>query len=240
MTITIRELQTAGTNSGTNTHTFTLGSATATTDTLVVVHANDWGVLADVTSPTGTAASTWTSQLSFDGGTNTSHIKVFTAPVTTAGAQTVIGNQSGPDADWFAAVWVLQGGPTWDGGVTSNAAAGSISWPAASVTPVSGQTDDLLFNVWTNNDSGSAVWNVSSYPGAPFSGFTEVDVGTFCTFAGGTEQLSSASATGTRTLTTSSATAWCAVSFVMKATAGGPPPLPDPVALQSGQAWPGF
>ncbi len=91
MTITVRQQLDTSTTTGTS-MTLTLGAGTVTTDFLVLVQANDFYTLADLGTPTGTAASTWSLRTSYDGGANTHHGKIWTAPVTTAGAQTIIAN----------------------------------------------------------------------------------------------------------------------------------------------------
>jgi hypothetical protein len=219
MTITIREQQVTSTSVGGAPHTVTLGAGTATTDTLLLIQGNDYYTLANLATPTGTAASTWTQQFSFDGGTNLAHFKVWTAPVTTAGAQTVVNNFTGTgDEEFFTWVLVLQNA------VYDTAASGTGTgspFAAPTVTPAAGQTDDLLVCVYVNNDGGAASWNVTGYPVAPFTPIAEQDAGTLTTWAGGYEQLTSSSATGTRSITTSTGSPYAAISILMKSAGGG-------------------
>jgi len=102
--------------------TFTLGAGTLTTDRLLAVQANDYETLSTLTAPTGTAATSWTLQGSVDGGTNFPHMKVWTADVISAGANTVVVNYtSSGGEERYATVFVLTGVAAGIDGVASTA-----------------------------------------------------------------------------------------------------------------------
>lgn len=195
---------------------FTLAAGSAVGDLLVLIHANDWYAATNLTTPTGTAASTWTLQDTFDGGTSQSHIKIWTAPVTTAGAQTVLPNGSTTDEERGAALWRIPNA-VFDVANHANGAA-SASHVAPSLTPAS--TDEIYCCLWTNNQGASNATYNYTYPGGAFVGLTERDVSTIATFGFGYEPITSGVATGTRTATASTAgQAWCAAAVLVKAGA---------------------
>lgn len=226
MAVTIREQQDAG--SGAGVVTLTLGSGTAVGDLLVVVAANDWYNTAHLTAPTGTAASTWTLQHTLDGGTNDDHAKVWTAPVTTAGARTVVEGTTSPnDEERYIGVWVLDGSagtPAFDTAASTDADTAGTSWVAPSVTGPSGQADDLLICLWGAN--GASAGSVNITPPAGMTSRTERDVSGFTTYHAADQQLASSAATGTRTATSSASKTWFAVSVLIKAAAA--PAGPEP------------
>jgi hypothetical protein len=216
VTITIREEQDAGNN--TSQITFTLGAGTLTTDTLVLFHSDNFYTAADLLTPTGTAASTWTLRLTRDNGTNEHHIKVWTAPVTTGGASTVVTNSTNVDNERYAAVFVLQSSPEFDTAAGAGDTSGSPNYVAPSVTPTAGKTDDLLLCGWA---TGLTTF---SMPGG-MTAYTERDVGGAASYIVASEQLVSDAATGTRTAT-GGTLHWAAASLLMKTTAP-PPPAPN-------------
>lgn len=232
MALAVAEQQSAAANAAL---TFTTAAGSAVGDLLVVIFGNNFSSLADLATPTGTAASTWTLRDSFDGGANQSHIKVFTAPVTTAGARTVICTDATGD-EAGAGLWRIPGG-LFDVANHSNGTA-SASHVAPSLTPSS--TDDIYCCLWTGNDQGNGSFNYT-YPGSPFVGLTERDVGTSATFGFGYEPITSGVATGTRTATANPAThPWCSAAVLIKASAPpigyNPPtdmPPNDPVSVDS-------
>lgn len=218
MALTVAEQQTAASNTGAI--TFTLAAGSAVGDLLVVIFANDFDTLADLTTPTGTAATTWTLRDSFDGGSNLSHIKTFTAPVTTAGAQTVVCTATNANNE-HGAVLVRIPGAVYDTSGHNNGAT-STSHVAPSLTPSS--NDAIYVCLWTGNDAGGGIYNYT-YPASPFVAGTERDLDTFSTFGFGYEPITSGAATGTRTATASVTHAWCAAAVMVKAAAST---TPDP------------
>lgn len=83
------------------------GAGTQVDDLLVAIHTNNFYTAAALPAPTGTAG-TWTLRETADIGTNDSHIKVWTRPVTVAGAQTVTFTRVS-DEEHGATLFVLTG-----------------------------------------------------------------------------------------------------------------------------------
>lgn len=206
MAITIREQQDAASNSAGL--SFTTSAGMLTTDKLVLIQANDFYTAANMTTPTGTAGSSWTLQATVDNGTDNTHTKVWTSDVAAAGAQTVVVNNTTTDEERYAGLFVLVGAAGGVDGVASTAnGASSTAHVAPTVTPVSGQADDLLIclfcstaNVLSETLSAAAV--DYTMPGG-MTAYTERDVGAFITYRAASQILSSSAATGTRTATAS-------------------------------------
>ena len=217
MAITIREQQDTTVSGGAN-PTITTGAGMLTSDKLVAVHANDFNTAAGLTAPTGTAGTAWTLQATVDNGASAAHMKVWTSDVALAGARTVIFNASATDDERYAALFVLTGAASGiDGSAGTANGAASTSVVAPTVTPTSGQTDDLLICLFgVGVQAGAGVANLTM-PGSMIA-YTERDSGTFCTWRAGSEQLASGSATGTRTATSSAALAYQTVSFLVKSS----------------------
>lgn len=234
MAITIREEQDAGSN--TAGISFTTGAGMLTTDKLLLVQCNDFYTAANMTTPTGTAGSSWTLQATVDNGTNNTHMKVWTSDVASAGAQTVVVNNSTTDEERYAALFVLTGTASGIDGVASTASgASSTSHVAPSVTPTSGQSDDLLICVWASSRSvpneGSGPVNYT-LPGSMIA-YTERDMGIYITYRAGSELLSSSGATGTRTATASPASTFQTVSVLVKSASAASPAPTRPVVAPS-------
>jgi len=194
----------------------------AVDDLIVLIQADNFYTLANLITPTGTAVTTWTEQtangLPVDGGTNDNHAKVWTGTVTTAGG-TVIANRTNTDDEGYAAAFVLRGAagtPEFDTGDATESDANATAHVAPSVTPTSGRTDDFLLCVWGTPDT------LTNYtlPGG-MTAHTEQDVNGINTYRAGSEQLTTDSATGSRSATSSANTTWFAVSVLVKTTGGG-------------------
>jgi hypothetical protein len=240
--LSVAEQQSAA-NDTTASLTFTLAAGSAVDDLLVLICADDFDTVADLLTPTGTAASTWTLRDTFDGGTNLSHIKVWTAPVTTAGAQTVIANVANATLEKAAGLWRIPGAQ-FD---VANHANGTTSTAhvAPSLTPAT--TDEIYCCLWTNNDAGAGIFNYT-YPSSPFVAGVERDISPFVTYGFGYEPITSGTATGTRTATASVTHPWCAAAVLVKplapaATDAPPAPFAAPGLFTSpgsvAQAWAG-
>lgn len=225
MALTVAEQQSAATNTST-TLTFTLGAGSAVGDLLVLIHSNNLFDVSNLLTPTGTAAASWTLRDTFDGGAEFDHIKIWTAPVTTAGAQTVIASSSTVDEEKGAGLWRIPGG-VFDvaghasGGVTTTAHV------APSLTPTS--TDDIYCCLWTNNDSSLGLGGpfTYTYPGAPFVGLTQRSLSSWQTYGFGYEPVTSGVATGTRTATASATHEWAAAAVLIKAAPAAPVTVRD-------------
>lgn len=227
MAITIREEQDAASNSAAI--SFTTGSGLLTTDKLVLVHCNDYYLATNLQTPTGTAGSSWTLQATVDNGINKTHTKVWTSDVAGTGARTVVVNSLTTDEERYAALFVLTGAASGVDGISSTTAgASSTAHVAPSVTPTSGQSDDLLICVWVSRatDTEDATINYTM-PGS-MTAYTERDVDIYVTYRAASELLSSSGATGTRTATASTAFTFQTVSVLVKAdiVAAAPPRAP--------------
>ena len=212
MALTVAEQQTAASNT-VAAMTFTLGAGSAIGDLLVVIFADDAGpaTASGLATPTGTAATTWTLRDTFDGGLDFTHIKIFTAPVTTAGAQTVICTDADPTNEHAAGLWRIPGA-VFD---VANHASGtaSASHVAPSLTPAT--VDEVYCCLWTTSAFPGAAYNYT-YPSSPFVAGTEQDLSALVTFGFGYEPITSGVATGTRTATASgTAKAWCASAILV-------------------------
>ena len=230
MTIPIRQQIDDGTAGGAD-MALTLSSAQVG-DTVVVLHADDFHTLAGLSSPTGTAVSSWTEirpggNSLVDGGTDDSHCKGWTGTVTTGGG-TVLEGTANTDHERYLGAWALVGAVDFDTALATQVDTTSTSHVAPSVTPTSGKTDDLLICLFGTGPFDSAV--NYTMPGS-MTARTERDCGTFCTFRGADEQLASDAATGTRTATASAAFQWFAVSVLMKSTGGAPEQVLRPIQV---------
>lgn len=197
--------------------TLTTDTAPQVGDTACLVQWNDYYAASNLQTPTG--GLTWTLQVTADGGTNARHVKVWTAPITSAGAQTVTVNSSTTDEERYAALFILVGAVSYDAaGTFTDAAATSTSHVAPSVTTTS--TDGILICTWF-------AFSAINYtmPGS-MTGYTEYDVGGSCTYRGASEALSAAGGTGTRTATSSVSAVYSAHSFALKGAGGGATAIP--------------
>lgn len=212
MAITVLEQQDAMSNSvalG-----FTLAAGSAVGDLLMLIQTNNFYTLANLTTPTGTAASTWTLQGSMDLGSNTFHAKVWTAPVTTGGAQTVTVNSTTSDEERYAGVWRFPSGTTFDvAAFVPSVQATSTSHVAPAVTTTG--TDDHLVCLF---ESANGDTNYTAFTGS-LTGYTERDIAGFVTARAAAEQLVAAGATGTRTATSANSRTYVALSVAVKSSA---------------------
>jgi hypothetical protein len=194
--------------------THTTGAGTAVDDVLVCFHGSDWYQATSMGAPTGTAG-TWTQRggNNADLGTNNSHMKIWTRPVTVGGAQTVTCSQIS-DEDIWSTLYVLTGADTAspsDDAATFAQLSGSTSQTAPSVSPTS--TDALLICCVL-----SEVFRVLTY--TPPSGMTErSEDSNSSTMTTATVGLTASGATGTKTFTASSGFGWVSGSIAIKAPA---------------------
>lgn len=209
MPITIREQQDTANNSG----ALNLTASTAQVgDTIILIVANDWHDAASLLTPTGTAVTTWNLRHTMDGGTDDTHAKVWEGTVTTAGG-TVVTNwgTAAPDEERYAGIWVTPDG-AFDVAASTDSDTAATSHVAPSVTP---STNPALL-ICLFGTGGSSTDYTS--PGT-LTFYTERDVTPFATFRAAFEDLTSTSATGTRTVTSAANFTWFAVSVVLKSTA---------------------
>lgn len=200
--------------------TVTTGAGTQVGDVLCTIHGCDWGTLAGMTTPTGTAG-TWTEQASADLGTNTIHMKAWTRSVTTGGAQTVTVPDQGFGEENFQFTYVIAGVTSIDGAAGTTSASGNNA-DAPSVSPTG--ADDLLICSWFTANN---VVNFTA-PGG-MTNLLEEETAGFVTLGTAREVLTAAGATGTRVAVSSPAcSGFTGVSIAFKgaAAAGGTaPPL---------------
>jgi pectate lyase-like protein len=222
VTISIREQQDAANNTAV-TRSFTLGSGTEIGDTLLVIAANNSDTMDNLLDPTGTAATTWSLEDSFDGGIGDNHVKIWTAPVTTAGAETVSVGETLQDS-FYAGVWVLEGEAAFASADWAETDIQSASAVAPSLTPPEDVTGGLLVTLF-----GTRADNpINITPPGGMTPYTERDVSGVNTYRAASEQLTSDSPTGARTATLSFNRHNFAVSVLMAPPVAPPPPPPPP------------
>lgn len=189
-------------------------SAPQVGDSMVLVHANDHYTAAHLLEPTD-AGGSWTLVETVDQGTDSGHIKVWVRTVTSAGIQTVTlnqGNGLGAENDSCQFGWlaVIKGGFMDVEDTAGGGGVNQTSMVAPSVTATSANT--LLLCVWVTS---SGLTNFSGFPTGMFAE-TEMDCGTFATSVLAREHLwDAAGATGTRTITSSTARDYVSVSIVV-------------------------
>lgn len=188
------------------------GAGTAIGDLLVVAHGIDF-YDATMPAPTGTAG-TWTERFFADGGADQAQLKIWTRPVTVAGAQTVtVANQN--DAANFLALWVVSGTDLTvvdaDGQAPSIAST-SLVMPSQDLDTAPGLQ---LAAVLT--EAAGAVNH--TYTTSGLTKDVELDAATFSTMSAGHAALSSSGATGTRTVTSSASRKYGFAGIVVRAGA---------------------
>lgn len=178
---------------------------------LICIHGTDFRTFVDMTTPTGTAG-TWTEQILADHGNNQPHIKVWTRPVTVAGAQTVTTNDPGGGTGSHQALYVLVGCNAADfiDGIAANIGDSTTAQVAPSVSPV---TSDALLICAAQSFNPDAA----GYTAPP--GMTENTdtLGAFSNMATASQVLSSSGATGTKTFTFAINSNYATISAAFKA-----------------------
>lgn len=222
MTITIREQQQFQSNTSGTQAAFTLGAGTTAGDIAVAIHADDYYTAAALTSPGGTAVSSWgTVKYTYDGGTNGSHAKVWVAAVTTGGASTITSTSTHTDEERCFGAWILYDtGNTvsFDNALGTQVAA-STAPTAPSVTPAVGHTNDLLLCMWGYPGGGGNDDTYSAFGAmTPYANLNHVGWGSWC-FA--YQFLASSAATGGRTCTSATNQAHTTLSVLIQTTGGG-------------------
>jgi hypothetical protein len=186
-------------------------ASTAVGDTVLLLHADDFYTAAALTTPTGTAVSTWNLQHTYDGGSDLSHCKVWTGLVTTGGASTVIANSTNTDEERYAQIIVFGPNVAYDV-AASSVVASSTSYVNPAVTAAG--ADDVLVNLAGVTVGGDINFTMA----ASMTALTERDGTGFATWRTAYEQLSASGSTGTRTHTASAARAGFVVTVAMKST----------------------
>lgn len=215
MAITIREQQQFMSNGSGVQAAWTLGAGTTIGDLAVVIHGDDYYTAAALTSPGGTAVSSWgTAKYTFDGGSNLGHVKVWAAPVTTGGTSTVTTTSTNSDNERVAAVFILYdtGNTVTFDAALGQAVASGLSADAPSVTPATAA--DLLLCLWMIGGGGGTS-TTYTVPGTmtPYAGLDQAGQGS-ARFA--YQLLASGAATGVRTATLTPAQVNTTVSVLLQ------------------------
>lgn len=187
-------------------------------DTLVIFYGSDYYQLSNMPDIT-TTAGTATLLGSVDIGTNLGHIKVYTCPVTVAGAQTVtIPNHI--DCDIYGSVLRISSTVTQDGSTGTNfdSSSTSASHVASGVTTTA--SDRLLCIAWLATLTGAIPAGDTAYtaPGS-MTKQSESDATNFSSMMVATEAIPTAGATGTRTATWQTARPFGAISIAVGSSA---------------------
>jgi hypothetical protein len=209
---------------------WTLDAGASVGDTLIVIEVNDFYTLSHLTTPTGTAVTTWTAGPTGDGGLNHNHFAAFIGTVTNATGTVTTNYSTAPgDEERYGALlrFPSASGVSFDGSAFSGPNTTATSQAAPSVTATSGQTDDMLICVWvTDGGTGTSTYTA---PGSMTAGTTR-SITPFLSGLCAWEQLASATS-GTRTATAGTSHPWCAFSLLVKNAGGGGPSGPAPVIV---------
>jgi hypothetical protein len=228
--LVLRHAVVTGTQVWTNPASLTLTTEASVQigDTLIVIHGNDDGFASAMDPPSGDIdADDWELIVGADGGLNKTHLNVWRATATTAGAQDVVLDHGSGGDDIFAAVIVGVGD------VTVEAYAAATGTPSAShVAPsVTAQTAVCTaYHAWISGPT--AITNYEMQPGV--TEVVELDQPTFTTFAVGVgDSMPSIGATGTTTATSSvTSQDWCAVTLLLRAAVESTGTIPTLEELQ--------
>jgi hypothetical protein len=198
-------------------------AATQVGDLFVMICGRDdsSGGSAGLLTPTG-GGGTWTLQATADpspGATGVPHMKVWTQPCSTAGAQTLTANQTTAQAALHAHLFVLSGvGAAFAVAATGGSATASLSHVCPAVAP-NGLADLLICAAASGFEAGP----INYTPPSGMAGDTETDQGTFSTMRAFSVGLTAAGTTGTKTATASVSSKYASVSLAI--TGVGPAPL---------------
>ncbi len=209
--------------------TVTTGAGTQVDDVLYCIHGCDFGTVAGMTTPTGTAG-TWAEETSADLGTNSIHMKVWSRTVTSGGAQTVTVPHQGLGEENFQFCYVVTGvGVVNDGAAGATSGSGTAA-TAPSVSPTG--SDDLLLCAWL---SANNVVNFTA-PGG-MTNLLEEETAGAVTLATARQVLSASGATGTRVATANiTCSGFTGVSIAVKGAATGPIVVTVGQAVETGTA----
>jgi len=213
----IKEAQSgAATN---NSVTLTLGTNTSAGDLLLIFNHNDWYNAASIPNPTSSQTlSNLTLQATADSGTNSPHIKFWTAFTTVNGVQTVTGAPVSDEEITFHVI-VIDGKTVnsfdfLDGSTATNSGTSSILHVAPSVSSTT--INSLLVSAVGSASTAGAAANYTSPAGMIEQ--TDVREPSFQALGSiASEQLVTSGATGTKTFTLNgTAQAFAAISVAIK------------------------
>jgi len=222
MAITVKSVSTNKLSNGTGPNTISVTTPSASVgDLLVIIVSNDFYTQAAIglDSITPTATATNITNFDSDAGSNKPHIKGWWAPVTTAGAVTVVGNTGHPDEEKALVVYILSGADTTapiDDSAHTSTVTNSSSLIAPSVSPA-GTTDLLISYIQTDGSNSNPT---ATAPGG-MSNTYSLDEGGVAQAFGGSELLSASGATGTRTWAYASTTGYISATLAIKTATGG-------------------
>ena len=219
MAVSVRE---ALTNTGSGAATsVTTGAGTAAGDVLVCFHATDFYAAASMSQPTQpSGVGAWTTQATADLGTNDTHVKCYTATVTSGGAKTISVSPVTDEEVHIGLYVIANPGTIADGSAQTNLVStvnNNFTLPSITTT---GSDDVYLGCVVTG---GSAISTFGTPTGMTAGGQTNnfISLGLFY------QTLSSSGATGTKSgsNTGSRTSANIAIAISSAATAASSAPL---------------
>lgn len=227
VTPAIRETLVGG-NTGTvsATTTVTTSANVRAGDLLVCFLGVDWGTAAQINTPSG---SGWTLRTTDNRtGSSHAHLKTFTRPVTTDGAQSVTVSSAASQTDTNIVLVVIDGNTidpsNWLDAAAGGGSGASTTNTTAHIAPSvnTTQASDLLLYAVTGASSAPGTYTTpasTSLVGSATSGFARTSVyGVVRTATG---------ATTARTVTYSKATLYASATITLK---GGAPPVTTPTA----------
>ena len=194
---TVRSVTTLGVaGPGTSTISVTTPSDTAVGDLLVIFLSNDYytasGLGLNSVSPSATA--TEVTAAACDAGSNNPHIKVWTAPVTTAGAATVTVHTGHTDEEQALCVFVIAGGASSaDTGTSTFTTGNTTTWTCSALT--TSVADCLVLAHWQGN-SLTGGKNLTA-PSGWTTQYDDLAEGSFATCEGASQTFASSGSTGT-------------------------------------------
>lgn len=222
MAITVKSVTTNGLTGNGSVSTVSVTTPAASVgDLLVIILGNDWYTQAGLSlqSITPTATATEITSFDADGGSLKPHMKAWWAPVTTAGAVTVVGDTANKDEEKALVVYVISGADTTtpiDVSTAISTVTTSTTPAAPSVSPT-GATDLLICHFQSDGTTGGAS---GTAPGSMSNAYSQSEGGLATAF-GASQILSASGATGTRTWTFTGNVPYVCASMAIKAAAGG-------------------
>lgn len=194
-------------------------------DTLIIFHGNDFYDGTPMATPTVGGSTTGVNpELTVSAGNPNAQLKVYSYKVASTGDLTVSETETGPnnDEEKVLVVWVCAGADSTDPVAD---AVGSFSSTGQSTFVFTGGTaanaGDLML-LHHNSGGGSSASTPMTPPGAPYVEAYDTSTGGIA-YTGGSEALTAAGATGTRTMSSIGSVSWVgALVIVRSATPTGP------------------
>lgn len=190
-------------------------------DTILVLQGQDWDAISTITAPT--VGGTWAEIGSgWDAGAFNPGMRMWTRPVTVAGAQTITVN--GVNGDWIAFSYIVFAGAVTFSTPGGTPTTGSATTGVAPSVLAGTAADTLVSGCITLTFSGSTT------VGTP-SGMTSADTranGTTSGWRVATQALAASGATGTRSFSLGTAANGNVAAQVSVSDAVAPPSGPEP------------